>query len=61
MNKVKLKSENNNDKINTQNRIKMEVVNKKKLNKTSFSQKQRYEKGAITVVQERVCYIIVRS
>ena len=58
--KVKFKPENNNDKSNTQKKNKNGVDERDKLNATFFTQTQKQEKSAIAVVQERICYIIMR-
>ena len=54
MRKVKFKAENNNDKNNTQNLIKMEVVKKINQMRRVFHQ-HIHIKIAIAVVQELTC------
>ena len=55
MRQVKFKSENNNDKINTQKNNKNGGGERDKSIEMSFAQTQKHEKSAITVVKERIC------
>ena len=52
---VKFKSENNNDKRNTKNRIQMEVVNNINRMRRLFNKHINMKKIAIAVVKERIC------